>query len=59
MTNNPFSELDKVKATINLNEAYDKEIRAIQNRRIMVQNWKNEFNKQQREKAKKKFRGYE
>lgn len=59
MTNNPFAALDKVKATLNLNEAYDKEIRAIQNRRVMVQNWKNEFNKQQREKAKKKFRGYE
>ena len=58
-TNNPFSALDKVKTTINLNEAYDKEIKAINERRMMVANWKNELNKIQKERNKKKYKGYE
>ena len=42
MTTNPFAALDKLKPTINLNEAYDKEIKAINERRMMVNGWKNE-----------------
>lgn len=59
MTTNPFAALDKLKPSINLNEAYDKEIKAIQERRAMVYNWKNELKKIQRERNKKKYKGYE
>lgn len=59
MTANPFAALDKLKPSINLNEAYDKEIKAIQERRAMIYNWKNELKKIQRERNKKKFKGYE
>ena len=59
MTTNPFAALDKLKPSINLNEAYDKEIKAIQERRAMIYNWKNELKKIQRERNKKKFKGYE
>lgn len=58
-TNNPFSALDKVKTTINLNEAYDKELKAIQERRAMVWSWKNEQSKIKKERDKKKYKGYE
>lgn len=57
MNTNPFSALDKVKTTISLNEAYDKEIKAINERRMMVNGWKNELKKIQKERNKKKFRG--
>lgn len=57
MTTNPFTALDKLKPTINLNEAYDKEIKAINERRMMVASWKNELNKIQKERNKKKFQG--
>lgn len=58
MTNkNPFEILDKVKEQTNLNEAYDKEMRMIRERRSMVWSWKNERNKIQREKNKKKYNG--
>lgn len=56
-TNNPFAALDKVQSSINLNEAYDKEIRAINERRTMVQNWKNELKKIQKERFKRKYNG--
>ena len=59
MTTNPFAALDKLKPSINLNEAYDKEIKAIQERRVMVYNWKNELKKIQRERNKKRYKGYE
>ena len=59
MTTNPFAALDKLKPSINLNESYDKEIKAIQERRAMIYNWKNELKKIQRERNKKKFKGYE
>jgi hypothetical protein len=59
MTTNPFAALDKLKPSINLNEAYDKEIKAIQERRAMVYNWKNELKKIQKERNKKKYKGYE
>ena len=59
MTTNPFAALDKLKPSINLNEAYDKEIKAIQERRAMVYNWKNELKKIQRERNKKRYKGYE
>jgi hypothetical protein len=55
--NNPFAALDKVKTTISLNEAYDKELKAIQERRIMVWSWKNEMNKIQKQRNKKKYNG--
>ena len=55
--NNPFIALDKLKPTINLNEAYDKEIKAINERRIMVACWKNELNKVQKQRNKKKYNG--
>ena len=55
--NNPFAALDKVKTTISLNEAYDKELKAIQERRSMVWSWKNELNKQQKERNKKRYNG--
>ena len=57
MTTNPFTALDKLKPTINLNEAYDKEIKAINERRTMVQNWKNELKKIQKERFKRKYNG--
>jgi len=59
MTTNPFAALDKLKPSINLNEAYDKEIKAIQERREMVYNWKNELKKIQKERNKKRYKGYE
>lgn len=57
MTTNPFAALDKLKPTINLNEAYDKEIKAINERRMMVYGWKNELKKIQKERNKKKYNG--
>lgn len=57
MTTNPFTALDKLKPTINLNEAYDKEIKAINERRMMVASWKNELKKIQKERNKKKYNG--
>lgn len=59
MNMNPFAELDKVKTAISLNEAYDKELKAIQERRSMVWSWKNEQNKIKRERDKKRYKGYE
>ena len=59
MNMNPFASLDKVKTTISLNEAYDKEVKAIQERRAMVWLWKNEQNKIKIEKNKKRYKGYE
>lgn len=55
--NNPFDILDKVKEHTSLNEAYDREMRMIQERRNMVWGWKNEQNKIRREKNKKKYSG--
>lgn len=55
--NNPFAALDKVKTTISLNEAYDKELKAIQERRNMVWSWKNEMNKIQKQRNKRKYNG--
>ena len=57
MTTNPFAALDKLKPTFNLNEAYDKELKAINERRMMVNNWKNELKKIQKERNKKKYNG--
>ena len=57
MTTNPFTALDKLKSTINLNEAYDKEIKAINDRRMMVASWKNELKKIQKQRNKKKYNG--
>ena len=57
MTTNPFAALDKIKTTINLNEAYDKELKAINERRMMVNNWKNELKKIQKERNKRKYNG--
>ena len=57
MTTNPFAALDKLKPSINLNEAYDKEIKAINERRLMVYNWKNELKKIQKQRNKKKYNG--
>ena len=57
MTTNPFAALDKLKPTINLNEAYDKEIKAINERRMMVNSWKNELKKIQKQRNKKKYNG--
>lgn len=59
MNMNPFAALDKVQTTISLNEAYDKELKAIQERRSMVWSWKNEQNKIKRERDKKRYKGYE
>lgn len=59
MNTNPFAALDKVMTTISLNEAYDKELKAIQERRSMVWSWKNEQNKIKRERDKKRYKGYE
>lgn len=57
MTTNPFAALDKLKPTINLNEAYDKELKAINERRMMVNGWKNELKKIQKERNKKRYNG--
>jgi hypothetical protein len=57
MTTNPFTALDKLKPTINLNEAYDKELKAINERRMMVYSWKNELKKIQKQRNKKKYNG--
>ena len=54
---NPFAALDKVSASINLNEAYDKEMKAISERRFMIQNWKNEQQKIQKQRNKRKYNG--
>ena len=56
-TTNPFAALDKLKPTINLNEAYDKELKAINERRMMVYSWKNELKKIQKERNKKRYNG--
>ena len=55
--NNPFEVLNKLKEHASLNEAYDSEMRKIQERRSMVWGWKNEQNKIRREKNKKKYTG--
>ena len=52
--NNPFIALDKVKTIINLNEAYDKELKAINERRMMINGWKMELKKIQKQRNKKK-----
>ena len=57
MTTNPFAALDKLKPSINLNEAYDKEIKAINERRMMVNGWKNELKKIQKQRNKKRYNG--
>ena len=57
MTTNPFIELDKLKPVINLNEAYDKELKAINERRMMINGWKNELKKIQKQRNKKKYNG--
>jgi len=57
MNTNPFTALDKVKTTISLNEAYDKELKAIQERRSMVWSWKNELKKIQQQRNKKRYNG--
>lgn len=57
MTTNPFAALDKLKPSINLNEAYDKELKAINERRMMVNSWKNELKKIQKQRNKKKYNG--
>lgn len=59
MNTNPFSALDKIKTSISLNEAYDKELKAIQERRSMVMSWKNKQSKIKRERDKKRYKGYE
>ena len=57
MTTNPFIALDKLKPSINLNEAYDKELKAINERRMMVNGWKNELKKIQKQRNKKRYNG--
>ena len=57
MTTNPFIELDKLKPVINLNEAYDKELKAINERRMMINGWKIELKKIQKQRNKKKYNG--
>ena len=57
MTTNPFAALDKLKPSINLNEAYDKELKAINERRMMVNSWKNELKKIQQQRNKKRYNG--
>ena len=57
MTTNPFVELDKLKPIINLNEAYDKELKAINERRMMINGWKIELKKIQKERNKKRYNG--
>lgn len=57
MTTNPFVALDKLKPIINLNEAYDKELKAINERRMMINSWKIELKKIQKQRNKKKYNG--
>lgn len=57
MTTNPFIALDKLKPVINLNEAYDKELKAINERRMMINSWKIELKKIQKQRNKKKYNG--
>ena len=57
MTTNPFIALDKLKPVINLNEAYDKELKAINERRMMINGWKMELKKIQKQRNKKKYNG--
>ena len=57
MTTNPFITLDKLKPVINLNEAYDKELKAINERRMMINSWKIELKKIQKQRNKKKYNG--
>ena len=57
MTTNPFAALDKLKPSLNLNEAYDKELKAINERRMMINGWKNELKKIQKERNKKRYNG--
>ena len=57
MTTNPFVALDKLKPIINLNEAYDKELKAINERRMMINGWKIELKKIQQQRNKKKYNG--
>ena len=59
MNTNPFAALDKLKPTINLNEAYDKELKVINERRMMVNSWKNELKKIQQHRNKKRYNGRE
>jgi hypothetical protein len=49
--------LDKLKPVINLNEAYDKELKAINERRMMINGWKIELKKIQKQRNKKKYNG--
>ena len=49
--------LDKLKPSINLNEAYDKELKAINERRMMVNSWKIELKKIQKQRNKKRYNG--
>ena len=55
MTTNPFITLDKLKHIINLNEVYDKELKAINERRMMINSWKIELKKIQKERNKKRY----
>ena len=57
MTTNPFVALDKLKPIINLNEAYDKELKAINERRMMINGWKIELKKIQQQRNKKRYNG--
>ena len=57
MTTNPFIALDKLKPIINLNEAYDKELKAINERRMMINSWKIELKKIQKQRNKKRYNG--
>lgn len=57
MTTNPFVALDKLKPIINLNEAYDKELKAINERRMMINGWKMELKKIQKQRNKKRYNG--
>lgn len=57
MTTNPFIELDKLKPVINLNEAYDKELKAINERRKMINGWKMELKNIQKQRNKKRYNG--
>ena len=57
MTTNPFIALDKLKPIINLNEAYDKELKAINERRKMINGWKIELKIIQKQRNKKRYNG--
>ena len=57
MTTNPFVTLDKLKPIINLNEAYDKELKAINERRKMINGWKIELKNIQKQRNKKRYNG--